>query len=303
MPSILGLDIGGSKTHALLARNGHVIAEAFAGSANISSVGEAAAVRALSELAERFGSVTVDVVCAGAAGADSEAGRERLFALLTRLFPAARILVTHDTHLILAAAGLTSGTVLISGTGSVAWCRTEDGRETRAGGWGYLLGDEGSGYAIVAEAVKAALADAEEGRPTTPLTSRLLSATAARRPWELLDLFYARPERRYWAGLSTQVFAAATEGDGTAVVLLDHAADSLAGLVLRACRRLESTASTDAVVLAGGLLTNSSYLADAVTARLRDAGLPDIHVLGIAPAFGAIALAETHLSNTSRIHS
>ena len=67
--------------------------------------------------------------------------------------------IVHDTQLILAAADVQDGIALISGTGSVAWGRTPDGRTARAGGWGYLLGDEGSGYWVGRQAVRHALSD------------------------------------------------------------------------------------------------------------------------------------------------
>ena len=134
MDRALGLDIGGSKTHAILAANlgnqtaddgAQPASECTVGSANIASVGEEAAAAALADLAARLGTRDgaghgIQAVCAGAAGADTPDSRERLAALLSRTFPGALIQVVHDTRIILAAGGLETGTVLISGTGSVA---------------------------------------------------------------------------------------------------------------------------------------------------------------------------------------
>ena len=146
-------------------------------------------------------------VCAGAAGVDSPEQEDRLQALVQAQVPGAVVRIVHDTHLILAAAGVEHGIAVISGTGSVAWGRTPDGRTARAGGWGYLLGDEGSGYWVARQAVRHALELADRGEQPDvldPATGRRLRTERAR--LSLLEHFYGKPERRYWAGSSRLVF-------------------------------------------------------------------------------------------------
>ena len=193
---IVGLDIGGSKTHAV-SRHRTGVVDVFAGSANLSSVGEAEAGRQLDailvQLAER-GAITA--VCAGAAGVDTPEAEERLRQLIASRLPVAAVKVVHDTELIPATAELTTGIALIAGTGSVAWGRDASGRVARAGGWGYLLGDDGSGYGIAREAVRHALRLADEvsrrtssagssppraicnGRPSSSTTSTPIKSAA-----------------------------------------------------------------------------------------------------------------------------
>ena len=101
-------------------------------------------------------------------GAAAAADRSRL--------PGAAVQVVHDTELILATAELTTGIALIAGTGSVAWGRDASGAVARAGGWGYLLGDEGSGYGIAREVVRHALRLADEGQPPDQLSEQLITA-------------------------------------------------------------------------------------------------------------------------------
>jgi glucosamine kinase len=307
---VLGLDIGGSKTHAILAEVGteaavrddggttvpRQLAECTVGSANIASVGEEEAAAALDDLAARLGigdpaNHGIDTVFAGAAGADTPAARERLTNLLSRRFPGAGIRVDHDTRIILAAGGLTAGTVLISGTGSAAWAKAGDGREARAGGWGYLLGDEGSGYAAARSAVRNALQESDDGLPAGPLTSQLLAQTGAAEPAELLDLFYRRPERRYWAGLAGTVFGLAAT-DAVSAAIADDAAQQLAGLALTVNRRLGTIPEDAPVLLAGGMLVNQASLARRVRGLLADNGLTDVRVLDRSPAWGAVELAS-----------
>ena len=88
------------------------------------------------------------------AGAEVPAARSRLEALLGRMLPGCRLSVVHDTRLVLAAAGLDSGIALVAGTGSVAYGRTANGREAQRGGWGWMLGDDGSGVWIAREAAR-----------------------------------------------------------------------------------------------------------------------------------------------------
>ncbi|MFF2315185.1 N-acetylglucosamine kinase [Arthrobacter sp. NPDC058097] len=304
MDRVLGLDIGGSKTHAILAEGGtddggttlpRQLAECTVGSANIASVGPDEAAAALDDLAGQLGigdpaGHGIDTVFAGAAGADTPAAREQLAGLLSRRFPGARIHVDHDTRIILAAGSLTAGTVLISGTGSAAWAKAGDGREARAGGWGYLLGDEGSGYAVARSAVCNALQDSDDGLPAGPLTTQLLDQTGTAEPGDLLDLFYRRPERRYWAGQAGAVFKLAAS-DAASAAIADDAARHLARLALTVNRRLGTIEENAPVLLAGGMLANQPALAARVRELLAASGLTDVRVLDCAPAWGAVELA------------
>ncbi|MDQ0616341.1 glucosamine kinase [Arthrobacter globiformis] len=301
MRHVLGLDIGGSKTHAILADDdggaplAHSVAECTVGSANIASVGPDEAAAALDDLAAQLGigdpaGHGINAVFAGAAGADTPAARERLTGLLSRRFPGARIHVDHDTRIILAAGGFTAGTVLISGTGSAAWAKAGDGREARAGGWGYLLGDEGSGYAVARSAVRNALQESDHGLPAGPLTAKLLAQTGAAESAELLDLFYRRPERRYWAGLAGTVFGLAAS-DAASAAIADDAARQLAGLALTVNRRLGTIPEDAPVLLAGGMLVNQPSLAGTVRGLLAANGLTDVRVLDRSPVWGAVELA------------
>ena len=107
--------------------------------------------------------------------------------------------MVHDAQLLLAAAGLDDGIALIAGTGSVAWGITPDGRAHRAGGWGYLLGDEGSGYGVARAAVRHVLDRLDRAAAPDRLTAALVAGCGLTGPEHLLERFYANPERRYWA--------------------------------------------------------------------------------------------------------
>lgn len=300
----IGLDIGGSKTHAasyfsdLPEERQH--AEAYAASGNLASVGEQEAATqidaAIAGLRVQGHEGIPDVVCAGAAGADTPASEERLRSLLANRFGDAQICVVHDTHLVLAAAGAAHGIAVISGTGSVAWGRTPDGSNARAGGWGYLLGDEGSGYAITRAAVQHALGRADSALLPDPLTERLLAACDLHESGQLIDAFYSRPERRYWAKRSEVVFTLAAAGDTPARDLLAQAAAQLAHLIKLVHHRLGQRPHTP-VVLGGGVLVNQPLLRSALRAELVSDDLTDLRVLQRDPAHGALDLAIHYLGN------
>jgi glucosamine kinase len=289
---IVGLDIGGSKTHAV-SRHQNKIAEVFAGSANLSSVGEAEAGRQLdaifARLAERG---PIGAVCAGAAGVDTPAAEERLRQLIAVRLPGAVVQVVHDTELILATAELTTGIALIAGTGSVAWGRDASGRVARAGGWGYLLGDEGSGYGIAREAVRHALRLADEGQPPDRLSQQLIAACNVQRTGQLIDHFYGNPERRYWAGHARVAFELAAVGDSAAQRIIDSAAADLGTLVQTVHVAIGRPAPPLPVVLGGGVMVHQPQLQDSVRQVLAGEGLTDLRPLDRDPAYGALFLAQ-----------
>jgi N-acetylglucosamine kinase-like BadF-type ATPase len=288
---IVGLDIGGSKTHAIAAsvdgRGG--CQEVLAGSANLSSVGPDEATRQLSIVLDELGRDDITAICAGAAGVDSPEQEMRLAVLIQAQVPGAAVRIVHDTALILAAAGVQHGIALISGTGSVIWGRTPDGRTARAGGWGYLLGDEGSGYWVGREAVRHALERSERGEEPDGLALQLTADCGLQHPEQLLDHFYANPERRYWAGHSRLVFALAGRSDPAAAQIVDSLTDALAQLVQTVAGRLQIWGP---VVLGGGLLTHQPIARAALTERLADAGFSDVRTLNDDPVHGALKLAR-----------
>jgi glucosamine kinase len=282
---VIGVDIGGSKTYGIRAVDGEPVAEAVAGSANVAAVGVPEAGRQLDALFAQMDVRGVDAVCAGAAGADGTESIAAITRLLADRVPGAQVSVVHDARLVLAAEGLDAGVSLIAGTGSVAWGRRADGTEARAGGWGYLLGDEGSGYRVALDAVRHALDRMDAGAPVDPLTTALLDSCGLAGPDELIDFVYSRQDRRYWAERAAVVTGLAAQGDPAAGVIIDAAADALAALATRVLGRLHLPGP---VVLGGGFAVHQPLLQRAVCERL--AGT-EVRVLTHAPAVGAVRLA------------
>jgi glucosamine kinase len=289
---VLGLDIGGTGSRARLSADGRTLAEATASSANPATVGLHEAERVLDELLRALplgAGGALDAACAGAAGVvGGSPEARRLFAeRLTPLVGSGRVAVVPDVVLVLPAAGLQRGVALICGTGSAAWAC--DGEvSARVGGWGYLLGDEASGYWLVRQALRSLLGRADRARPLGPLGTALLEAAGATTLDGLRHLFYQDPWPGRWAALAPVVLSSQDPAAGAILEEAAHCLDELVGAALERLGRPEGLP----VVLAGGLASNARFC-DVVTTRLRRSHpAAAVSVLHEPPVAGAVRLAE-----------
>ena len=287
--TVVGLDIGGSKTRGITWTNGEITADATVGSANVQNVSVETATANMAELFTLLGAPSAGVVFAGAGGVDTDADAAALQALIAPHVPAARITVVHDTRLLLAAGGASTGVAVIAGTGSAAWGINDAGRQARAGGWGYLLGDEGSGYWFGREAVRHSLHRMDLGAEPDILTQGLLKHCGLDDPSQLINHFHQGTTRRYWAATSPVVFAAAAAGHAEALAMIDTAGRDLAGMAAQVAGMLGVAGP---IVLGSGLGSNQPPLQDAFRKHLAMAGLNDVRILGQDPIFGVPLLVE-----------
>jgi len=172
-------------------------------------------------------SVGFEAACFGMSGGPEDK-REVLAAILR----AGQLVVTHDA--LIALSGATAGEpgiVTIAGTGSIAFGRNAAGAAARAGGWGYIFGDEGGAFDIVRQALRASLRSEEGWGAQTALGGILLEATGSRTANGMLHAFYTSdwPRARV-AALAPLVDAAARQGDRLARDILERAAQELATL-------------------------------------------------------------------------
>ncbi len=290
---VVGVDIGGSKSHGVrVGPDGEVLAERVVGSANIESVTLAQADAALDKLFDALGRHGIDVVCAGSAGINTPDQEAWLSGMISRRAPGAKVIIAHDTRLILATPEFDTGIAVICGTGSVAWGRNEAGDTARAGGWGYLLGDEGSGYWVTREAVRHALSRADRGLAADPLTDAVAAACGVGAAYEVLAKFYAEPVRREWAGRSHVVFDLARQGDEAAARIVADTAAAIVGQIAAVASQLDLTGP---VALGGGLIVHQPLLQDAVRDGLAQRGITGVEPLTREPVFGAVYLARKAL--------
>ncbi len=290
MTTVLGLDIGGTHSRARLERDGAVVGEANGPSASLAAAGRdraGEAVRALlRELALGPGA-SLDAVCVGTAGTGASESDAFFVELLSPLTRGGRVLVVNDARIVLAAGGLTEGIACIAGTGSIAVGVAAD-REERAGGWGYLLGDEGSGYWVVREALRELALRQDTHSPLGPLGAAVMGATRCPDMASLMQRWYDRPSPDEWAALAPLVL---DRGDRFGEEIAERTAQALASAISAVHVRLGGPPGLP-VVLAGGLVAQHQDVA-ARTVRTVQSRLPDadVRVLREPPVAGAVRLA------------
>jgi N-acetylglucosamine kinase-like BadF-type ATPase len=192
------------------------------------------------------------------------------------------------------AAGFEHGIGIVAGTGSIGVGADADGNTLLAGGWGWVIGDEGGAAAIVREATRTALAAHDEGRADDGLLTALLRAFGVTSAERLARAVNDDPTVPNWAPHASEVFAAADEGSGLAATVIDDAAGQLAALVGRLVAR---GAIGGTVVAGGGVIVRQPRLAEALGARLACLH-PELslHILDSEPVAGAVVLARRLLA-------
>jgi N-acetylglucosamine kinase-like BadF-type ATPase len=307
---VLGIDAGGTKTLCLLAdASGQVLAEARSSGANLQAVGELEVEKVLHEVMERAlagRAVLPSVICLGIAGVGRPSDEAVVRSLMRRIGYQARIVIATDALIALVAAiGHEPGVVIISGTGSIAYGRNARDEAARAGGWGYVLGDEGSGYWIGRHALRAVVRHADGRGRATRLTPYVLAHFGVARPPELVHAIYHRNLRpSAIAAVSHTVQQAADEGDDVALNILAVGARELAGSAASVVRQLGLADTAFSFVLAGGILRAVPRLASDLQALLKElAPRSETMLLEREPALGAVALAVAEARGEGRLPS
>jgi glucosamine kinase len=292
-PVVVGIDAGGSKTRAFAVdRAGAVVGRGAGGGANLLSSPDPAGSIAAA-LTESLGSAKPEAVVLSCSGGDRPADREKGRAILTQLVgPAVRIEVTHDAIAALYAGNPAGcGVVLISGTGSIAFGRNDEGDERRAGGWGYLIGDEGSAVWLGLEGLRAAAHNADGRGAGTTITAHILRELGVQSFMEVIPQLYGRPHPAPAILAAVRaVGRAAAESDAIAVSIVQRGAHALAraASVVAAELRLED----GPVYLAGGAFESLPSLERAVRGELlRMLPRATVEPVSEEPAMGAARLA------------
>lgn len=306
---LIGIDGGGSKTVALLARAVNesssaqgpwqLLGTGEAGSSNLHSAGPSAALAALDQaVARAFASAGMarqpaDAACLGLAGAGRPEDQNVIHTWAKKVHLAGTVEVVSDVSLLIAAGTPDGwGLALVAGTGSCAWGQTADGRAARAGGWGYLLGDEGSGYALVIAALQA-VARAADGRgPDTCLTQAFLHEFGVGQPQQLITALHRDQwDRTRLASLAPIVLEAAGS-DPVAAAIRRSAACVLAETAVAAAHQLGWREQHVPMALAGGVLLGQVGYRALVLEQMQKHGIGAEPVQLVAqPALGALRCA------------
>ena len=305
---VLGIDAGGTKTVCLVAdEQGHVLGSARGPGANLATLGELEVEKVLHEVMEQAmvgQSGAPAVICLGIAGVDRAEDAAIIRSIMRRIGNKAPVLVVNDALIALeAGAGDGPGIVLIAGTGSICYGRNDRGHAARAGGWGYILADEGSGWWMGQRAIQAVMRQADGRGPATSLTPRVLAYFGVTDPALVVhEVYYHDPRRRLIAGLGPALQASVDEGDAVAREIVADAAGELALAARSVAEKLEMRGAQFPLVLSGGAFrVVTSLLAD-LTSRVAEVlprGQP--RLLDVEPAMGAVRLAVAEARGGARI--
>ena len=271
---VLGIDAGGTKTVCLLAdERGMIVSEGRGPGANLLAAGELGVEKVLHEVMETAigdRAITPAAICLGIAGVDREDEARTVRAIMRRIGYKSRVLVVNDALIALVAGAQDApGIVIIAGTGSIVYGRNAAGEAARAGGWGHMIGDEGSGYWIGREALAAVMRAADGRGPATQLGGDILAHFAVDDESRLPRIVYDRDQPRMSvAALGPIVERAAELGDAVATRILERAADELVLAAGSVASQLNMRGDLFTFFLAGGIFRVVPWLSRELPRRL-----------------------------------
>ena len=228
----------------------------------------------------------------GVAGADRP-GERLEFETWVRNNIAEKIQVINDGEIVLAAGSPENwGVALIAGTGSIAWGKSRAGQVARAGGWGYLIGDEGSGFNLAQEGLRAAMQSADGRGQETKLLDAFLKHWELREAMELIPRVYRsglKPaDIAHFASIVTD---AAEAGDAVAQRLVTRAGEELARTVSAVVKRLDLGEEPIPLAMTGGLLLSAELVRKDLLDALQSSGNRFLPELVHEPVIGAVRIA------------
>lgn len=294
-PLFMGIDGGGSGLRVLLAEETlAVYGESRGPAVNPSTIGRERAAQIIQgAMRAALGDLSPERVAAvgiGIAGAAASHSAPWLIKVVRGVLPEALVVPSADYDIALVGAvGERQGVLILAGTGSLVYGVNASGESLLLGGWGYLLGDEGSGYWLGLEGLRAVTA-AEEGlSPPTALRALLFGALGIKTARDLIPRLYGEvaPPVRLIAQLAPHVLAAAHEGDMMAQAIAKRGAERLAQMARHAMCQLGLISPN--IAFAGGVLSEPNFLSEALQHQL---GLQVFPRPLYPPAMGAILLAR-----------
>lgn len=275
MEYFLGIDIGGTKSHAMVAdETGHVLGFGSGGPGNHETVGYSGLRRVLKEITaaalSQAGLKALDLAGAGfgVAGYDWPGEREATLEALAVLGLECPLEAVNDTLIgLLAGASEGWGIAIVAGTGENCWGRDRTGRTGRVTGNGDMMGEYGGAGSIVRHAVHAAARSWTKQGPETLLTAAMLETTGAPTLESLLEGL-ALETFQLGAEFAPVIVSTAAKGDGVALDILEWASGELASLTEGVIRQLDFEREGFEIVLVGSMLRESRILREAYRRRV-----------------------------------
>ncbi|WDH98977.1 BadF/BadG/BcrA/BcrD ATPase family protein [Paenibacillus urinalis] len=241
MNVIIGVDGGGSKTEIItMLEDTSILAQFYGGPTNPYTTSPLEAASELNRLLETTltfindHSLLCNGICLGMSGIYLDEEKNALINQVTQClerksFSAKITVCTEGEISLMAASGEHTGVLVIAGTGSIVYGFTREGSIHRAGGWGHLLGDEGSGYQIGLQTLQGIMRSYDRVIPPTLLTSLVQEDCRLNEITELRTFIYQQPfSKKTIASYAELCIRAAEEGDPLADSILRSQAASLA---------------------------------------------------------------------------
>jgi N-acetylglucosamine kinase-like BadF-type ATPase len=305
----LGIDGGQSSTTALIANEtGQILGRGYGGPCNHVAAAEGrakffSAIGACVAEAARQANLELNSIEFAAACLGFSGGAEDKTAYTRELIRSGLYKITDDAEIALAGATAGQpGIIVIAGTGSIAYGRNAQQQSARAGGWGYIFGDEGGAFDLARQALRAALQQEEGWGPPTLLHSLLLEKTGAKTANELLHAFYGSFDRTRVATLAPLVTQAAEQQDHPSLEILENAAAKLAWFANGVYRQLFEPGECVPVAHIGGVFESPFMRRNFIQNVQKTTGC-SASPPRLSPAEGALLLAlrlDGNLSELSR---
>jgi len=304
MEYIIGVDGGGRKTVSATATlKGEIIGMGKAGPTNINIADRETVARELEKTIKKameMGSVKgkAMITVLGIAGTERKRCSKIIREICEELKFAEKIIIVSDAMIALTAATkMKPGIIIISGTGSIALGINREKQIARAGGWGYLLDDEGSGYWIGLKALRKVM-KAYDGRgKTTLLTSMILEKFKIEDPSQLVDIAYGRKLTvSEIASIAETVSKCASMGDEVAIEILRKAGEKLGEMILTVIRKLKIEEEIIPIYYSGGVFNAGKYILKPIKEKLREKQIEiKLEKSFLNPVVGALMLGLNYL--------
>ncbi|MBU7583636.1 MAG: N-acetylglucosamine kinase [Nostoc sp. TH1S01] len=319
MTYVIGIDGGGSKTLCILMDDKHqVLGRGAAGASNYQSIGVTAAIQSIhsaietaaNEALKFTNTIQISAICLGLAGVGrsgdiavvksmvQELQYSQFLPVTWNLQPD-NIVICHDALIALVGGvGHDVGIVVAAGTGSIVFGRNHQGKTKRVGGWGYILGDEGSAYKIAVAGMQAALKSYDGREISTSLIPDFQQHLGLQNIAELIEVIY----RRGWgvkeiASLAPIVDLAAASGDELANSIIDDAVHELVASTSTVINAIFSPNLALEIVTTGSVWRGKSQIHERFTTYIVN-HFPQVKVIfpRYEPAYGAGLLALQSLA-------
>jgi N-acetylglucosamine kinase-like BadF-type ATPase len=260
---VLGVDGGGTWTRSIIMdTEGNILGQGRSGPCNPLTIGLNQAylnIIAASKEAQKLSAEEVRYSVFGIAGVERSKTKEQLIQLLSKEYSFLEI-VSDTSSALSGAIGGTPGIAVIAGTGSNVYGLNEEGETARSGGWGWRIGDEGSGYTIGREGINAALKAHDLRGPKTTLTNKIIEKLNINEIEDIIDWVYA-PDRqpKDIADLVPLVVESYRDGDTVASLILSEAGVELGMVTNSVIRKLNMKGGFKVACIGGVFMNGGAY--------------------------------------------